>query len=151
MNKELTLRPVRLLLVEDNPDDVRLTRETLKECKMLVDLYHAEDGVEAMEFLRKEGKYAASPRPDLVIMDLNMPRKDGRETLAEMKSDPDLMRIPVVVFTVSDSEEDILKSYNLHANAYITKPIDLEQFSRVVKEIENFWFTVVNLPNGKTY
>jgi len=151
VNKELTLRPVRLLLVEDNPDDVRLTRETLKECKMLVDLYHAEDGVEAMEFLRKEGKYAASPRPDLVIMDLNMPRKDGRETLAEMKSDPDLMRIPVVVFTVSDSEEDILKSYNLHANAYITKPIDLEQFSRVVKEIENFWFTVVNLPNGKTY
>ena len=111
-------------------------------------MQHVKDGVEAMQYLRREGKFADAQRPDLVILDLNMPRKDGRETLEEIKTDPDLKRIPVVVLTISDSEEDILKTYNLHANAYITKPIDLEQFDRVVREIENFWFTIVKLPNG---
>ncbi|MCX5993177.1 MAG: response regulator [Chloroflexi bacterium] len=142
------LNPVRLLLVEDSPADARLTRESLKDCKVMVDLHHVRDGVEAMQYLRREGKFADAQRPDLVILDLNMPRKDGRETLEEIKSDPDLRRIPVVILTISDSEEDILKTYNLHANAYITKPIDLEQFSRVVHEIDNFWFTIVKLPNG---
>jgi CheY-like chemotaxis protein len=112
-------------------------------------MYHVADGEEAMQFLKNEGKYAGKPRPDLVVLDLNMPRKDGRETLAEIKSDPDLKRIPVVILTISDAEEDVVKSYDLHANAYVTKPIDLEQFTRIVKEIENFWFTVVKLPNGK--
>jgi chemotaxis family two-component system response regulator Rcp1 len=148
MNNIANLRPIRLLLVEDSPADVRLTRESLKDCKVLVDMQHAKDGVEAMQYLRREGKFADAQRPDLVILDLNMPRKDGRETLEEIKADPDLRRIPVVILTISESEEDILKTYNLHANAYITKPIDLEQFSRVVREIENFWFTVVKLPNG---
>lgn len=148
MNNRANLRPIRLLLVEDSPADARLTSESLKDCKVIVDMQHVKDGVEAMQYLRREGKFADAQRPDLVILDLNMPRKDGRETLEEIKTDPDLKRIPVVVLTISDSEEDILKTYNLHANAYITKPIDLEQFDRVVREIENFWFTIVKLPNG---
>ncbi len=148
MNNRANLRPIRLLLVEDSPADARLTRESLKDCKVMVDMQHVKDGVEAMQYLRREGKFADAQRPHLVILDLNMPRKDGRETLEDIKADPALKRIPVVVLTISDSEEDILRTYNLHANAYITKPIDLEQFDRVVREIENFWFTIVKLPNG---
>jgi chemotaxis family two-component system response regulator Rcp1 len=148
MNHRANLRPIRLLLVEDSPADARLTRESLKDCKVMVDMQHVKDGVDAMHYLRREGKFADAQRPDLVILDLNMPRKDGRETLEEIKADPDLRRIPVVILTISESEEDILRTYNLHANAFITKPIDLEQFSKVVHEIENFWFTIVKLPNG---
>jgi len=140
------LNPVEILLVEDNPADVRLTREALIEEKLHNNLSVVNDGVEAIAFLRKEGKYANSIRPDLILLDLNLPKKDGREVLKEIKSDENLKRIPVVVLTVSKAEEDILKSYNLHANCYITKPIDLHQFSRVVKSIKDFWLTIVKLP-----
>ena len=146
MNSQMRARPVQMLLVEDNPGDVRLTKETLKDAKLIVDLHVVEDGVEAMAFLRQEGKYASAPRPDLVLLDLNLPKKDGREVLAEIKQDPDLRRIPVVVLTISSAEEDILKSYNLHANAYVNKPLNLEQFAKITRAIEDFWFTVVKLP-----
>jgi len=150
MNAELMGKPVQILLVEDNPGDVRLTKETLRDAKVKINLRVVGDGVEAMAFLRQEGKYAGAPRPDIVLLDLNLPRKDGREVLAEMKQDPDFKRIPVVVLTTSYAEKDILKSYNLHANAYVTKPLDLEQFAKIVKAIEDFWFTIVKLPpNGK--
>jgi len=143
-------RAVQMLLVEDNLGDIRLTKETLRDAKVMVNLHVVGDGVEAMAFLRKEGKHANAPRPDLVLLDLNLPKKDGREVLAEMKQDPDLRRIPVVILTISNGQEDILKSYNLHANAYVTKPLNLEQFAKIVKAIEDFWFTVVKLPpNGK--
>ena len=135
-----------ILLVEDNPGDVRLTKEGLRDGKFVVDLHVANDGVEAMEFLRKEGKYEDAPRPDLILLDLNMPRKDGRETLEEIKSDENLKLIPVVILTTSNSESDILKSYGLHANSYITKPVDLDQFIHVIQAIESFWMTVVKLP-----
>jgi len=147
MSIQSEARPAEILLVEDNPGDVRLTIEALKESKMRNNLHVAEDGVEAMSFLRREGIYANSPRPDVVLLDLNLPRKDGREVLAEIKEDPDLKRIPVVVLTISKAEEDILRSYNLHANCYITKPIDLEQFMKVVKSTEDFWLTIVKLPS----
>jgi CheY-like chemotaxis protein len=150
MNMEKMGRAVQMLLVEDNLGDIRLTKETLKDAKVMVNLHVVGDGVEAMAFLRKEGKHANAPRPDLVLLDLNLPKKDGREVLAEMKQDPDLRRIPVVILTISNGQEDILKSYNLHANAYVTKPLNLEQFAKIVKAIEDFWFTVVKLPpNGK--
>jgi chemotaxis family two-component system response regulator Rcp1 len=150
MNNQMRAKPVQMLLVEDNPGDVRLTRETLKDAKLIVDLHVVGDGVEAMAFLHQEGKYASAPHPDLVLLDLNLPRKDGREVLAEIKRDPNLRRIPVVVLTISSAEEDILKSYNLHANAYVNKPLNLEQFAKITKAIEDFWFTVVKLPpNGK--
>jgi len=139
-------RPIEILLVEDNPGDARLIKEALKDFKIINDLHHVIDGVEALNFLRKKGKYANSPRPDLILLDLNLPKKDGREVLAEIKSDEDLKRIPVVILTISQSEEDILKSYNLHANCYITKPIDLNQFMKVVKSVEDFWLTIVELP-----
>ena len=139
-------RPIEILMVEDNPGDVRLAVEALKEGKVRNNFNAVTDGVEALAFLRREGPYAGSPRPDLVLLDLNLPRKNGREVLAEIKEDPDLRRIPVVILTVSQAEQDILKSYNLHANCYITKPVDLEQFLDVVKSIENFWLTVVKLP-----
>jgi CheY-like chemotaxis protein len=139
-------RPVEILLVEDNPGDVRLMQESFKESKVRNTLHVIRDGVEALAFLRGGGEYADAPRPDLVLLDLNLPKKDGREVLAEIKEDPDLKRIPVVVLTISKAEEDILKSYNLHANCYITKPIDLEQFLGVVKAIDEFWFTIVKLP-----
>jgi CheY-like chemotaxis protein len=139
-------RPIEILMVEDNPGDVRLTVEALKEAKVRNNLHTAEDGVEALAFLRREGRYAEAPRPDLVLLDLNLPKKNGREVLAEIKNDPDLRRIPVVILTVSQAEQDIVKSYNLHANCYITKPVDLDQFLEVVKSIENFWLTVVMLP-----
>lgn len=141
------LNPVEILLVEDNLADVRLTQEALKEEKLHNNLSVANDGVEALAFLRKEGKYAHAARPDLILLDLNLPKKDGREVLKEIKSDEKLRAIPVVVLTVSKAEEDVLKTYNLHANCYITKPIDLNQFSRVVKSINDFWLTIVRLPS----
>jgi len=142
-------RSIEILLVEDNPGDVRLTQEALKEAKVLNDLHVVEDGVEAMDFLRRERNYADAPRPDLILLDLNLPKKDGHEVLAEVKGDPDLRRIPVVVLTISQDEQDILKTYDLHANCYITKPVDLDQFLTVVKSIEDFWLTIVKLPpNG---
>jgi CheY-like chemotaxis protein len=142
-------RPVEILLVEDNPGDERLTREALKEGKVYNNLHWVKDGVEAMAFLRKEGNHRAAPRPDIVLLDLNLPRKDGREVLEEIKTDEDLKRIPVVVLTTSKAEEDVLRTYNLHANCYVTKPVDLEKFIVVVKSIDVFWLTIVTLPpNG---
>jgi chemotaxis family two-component system response regulator Rcp1 len=142
-------RPVEILLVEDNPGDERLTREALKEGKVYSNLYWAKDGVEAMQFLRREGKYAGAVRPDIVLLDLNLPKKDGREVLQEIKNDDALKRIPVVILTTSKAEEDVLRTYNLHANCYVTKPVDLEKFIVVVKSIDRFWLTVVTLPpNG---
>ena len=138
---------IQVLLVEDNPGDVRLTKEALKEGKLLNQLTVVGDGVEALSFLRKEGRYADALQPELILLDLNLPKKDGREVLAEIKADPNLRRIPVVVLTTSSSEEDILKIYDLHANCYITKPVDLEQFMGVVKSIEDFWVSVVKLPS----
>ena len=140
-------RPVNILLIEDNPGDVRLTREALKEGKVLNNLADVADGVEAMAYLRREGQHKEATRPDLILLDLNLPRKDGREVLAEIKGDPDLRRIPVVVLTTSSAEQDILKAYDLHANCYITKPVNLEQFIIVVKSIEEFWVAIVTLPS----
>jgi CheY-like chemotaxis protein len=139
-------KPLQILLVEDNPGDVRLTREALKDGKMYHQLSVAVDGVEAMAFLRHEGQYADAPRPDLILLDLNLPRKDGREVLTEIKADDHLKRIPVVVLTTSAAEHDILTSYDLHANCYITKPVDLDQFLKVVQWVEDFWLTIVRLP-----
>ncbi len=149
MSVEPSGEPIAILLVEDNPGDVRLTQEALKDGEMHNDMHVAEDGVEAMSFLRREGKYANAPRPDLVLLDLNMPKKDGREVLAEIKADKVLKGIPVVVLTTSRSEQDILKAYDLHANCYITKPVDLDHFIAVVKSIENFWLNIVKLPRRK--
>ncbi|MBM3155283.1 MAG: response regulator [Chloroflexi bacterium] len=143
---ESMVRPAEILLVEDNPGDVRLTQEALKDAKVLNHLHVAMDGIEALEFLRRQGKYAKAVRPDLILLDLNLPRKDGREVLAEIKEDADLKRIPVVILTVSKAEEDIIKTYNLHANCYITKPVDLDRFIEVVRAIENFWLVLVKLP-----
>ena len=140
------MNPIEILLVEDNPADVRLTQEALVEEKIHNNLNVVSDGVEAMAYLHGEGAYANALRPDLILLDLNLPRKDGREVLAEIKSDKNLKCIPVVVLTVSNAEADILKTYNLHANCYITKPLDLEQFSKVVKTIQDFWLTIVKLP-----
>jgi chemotaxis family two-component system response regulator Rcp1 len=138
--------PIEVLLVEDSPGDVRLTQEAFKDAKMHVNLRVAPDGAEAMAFLKREGSYADAPRPDLILLDLNLPRKDGREVLAEIKEDPSLKSIPVVILTTSKSDEDILKSYRLHANCYISKPVDLEGFLKVVQSIDNFWLSVVKLP-----
>jgi len=144
-----TAPPVEILLVEDNLGDARLTREALKEGKVYNNLHWVKDGVEAMEFLHKEGKHKGAPKPDIILLDLNLPKKDGREVLEEIKADDKLKRIPVVILTTSQAEEDVLKTYQLHANCYVTKPVDLEQFIKVVKSIDNFWLTVVTLPNGK--
>jgi chemotaxis family two-component system response regulator Rcp1 len=144
-----SIHPIEILLVEDNPGDSRLAKEALKDSKLKNNLYVAEDGIEAMNFLRQIGKYSNMPRPDLIILDLNLPKKDGREVLAEVKNDDNLKRIPVVILTISKAEEDIIKTYNLHANCYVTKPLDLDQFIKVVKSIEDFWLTIVKLPNGK--
>jgi len=141
--------PIEILLVEDNPGDARLAKEALKDSKLKNNLYIAEDGIEAMDFLNRKGKYSQMPRPDLILLDLNLPKKDGREVLAEVKSNDDFKRIPIVILTISRAEEDIFKTYNLHANCYVTKPLDLEQFMKVVKSIEDFWLTIVKLPNGK--
>ncbi len=146
MKQEAT--PIEILLVEDNPGDVRLTREALKEARVTNALHVAVDGVDAMAFLRGEPPHAGAPRPDIILLDLNLPRMDGREVLAAIKADPDLKRIPVVLLTTSADERDILTSYNLHANCYVTKPVDLHQFYRVIASIETFWLAVVKLPNG---
>ena len=141
--------PVEILLVEDNPGDVRLTREALREGKVYNNLHWAKDGVEALEFLRQEGKYAAAPRPDIILLDLNLPKKDGREVLESIKNDDRFKQIPVVILTTSEAEEDVLRSYALHANCYITKPVDLDKFIVVVQSIDRFWLTVVTLPPAK--
>ena len=149
MNNARTGKPVEILLVEDNLGDVRLTIEGLKEGKVNNNLYVVEDGVEAMAFLRREGKYSEAVRPDLILLDLNLPKKDGREVLTEIKADKNLRTIPVVVLTTSEAEQDIRNAYMLHANCYITKPVDLEQFISVVTSIEDFWFTIVKLPQSE--
>lgn len=141
---------IEILLVEDNPGDVRLTREVLKDGRIRNKLNVAEDGVEALAFLRREGAYADAPQQDLILLDLNLPKKDGREVLAEIKADPVLRRIPVVVLTMSAAEMDILTAYNLHANCYITKPVDLDQFTQVIRSIEDFWLAIVKLPREYT-
>ncbi len=142
------IKPVDILLVEDNLGDIRLTEEAFKAGKVLNNLFSVQDGVEALDFLRHSGKYAAVPRPDIILLDLNLPGMDGRELLAEIKTDPKLKRIPVVILTTSKTEEDIVRTYNLGANCYITKPVDMLQFIQVVKSIEDFLFTVVKLPDG---
>jgi chemotaxis family two-component system response regulator Rcp1 len=139
-------KPIEILLVEDSPSDAALTIEALKAGKIANRLTHVEDGVEAMDFLRRRGKYTEAARPDLIMLDLNLPRRDGRDVLAELKNDPDLKIIPIIVLTTSRSDKDILQSYQLNANCYITKPVDFDHFIEVVKSIENFWLTVVTLP-----
>lgn len=149
METTASIRPIDILLVEDNPGDIDLTREALGRGKLHNTLHVAQDGVAAMDFLGRVGKkYAAAPRPDLIILDLNLPKKDGRQVLAEIKADDDLKRIPVIILTTSGAEEDILKTYNLHANCFITKPIGFKQFLHVVQSIEEFWLSIVVLPNG---
>ena len=141
-------RPVEILLVEDNPGDERLTREALKEGKVYSNMHWVKDGVEAMQFLHREGKFSGAVRPDIILLDLNLPKKDGREVLEEIKSHPQLKSIPVVVLTTSKAEEDVLKTYGLHANCYVTKPVDLDKFINVVNSIDAFWLSVVTLPPG---
>jgi len=138
--------PIEILLAEDNPGDARLALEALKESKVRNNLYHVKDGVETLDFLYRRAGYAGMPRPDLILLDLNMPRKDGREVLEDIKNDGQLRLIPVVILTTSAAERDLVKSYGLHANAYIVKPLDLDQFIEVVQAIESFWFTIVKLP-----
>jgi CheY-like chemotaxis protein len=145
---ETLSRPIDILLVEDNPADVRLTVEALRDGKVRNRLHVARDGIEALSFLRNDGPYADAPSPDLILLDLNLPRKDGREVLDEIKRHPDWRRIPVVILTTSRAEEDILRSYELHANCYISKPVDLDSFLRIVKSIEEFWLEIVELPNS---
>jgi CheY-like chemotaxis protein len=139
--------PIDILLVEDDPGDVLMTREAFEHHKIRNALHVVSDGVEALEFLRREGRFADVPRPGLILLDLNLPRKDGRELLAEVKQDPRLRTIPVVVLTTSEAEEDIVRSYDLHANAYVTKPVDFDKFVEVVRKIDDFWVTVVQLPH----
>jgi chemotaxis family two-component system response regulator Rcp1 len=141
--------PIEVLLVEDSPGDVRLTQEAFRDAKVHINLHVASDGAEAMAFLERQGKYANAPRPDLILLDLNLPKKDGREVLAELKESPDLKSIPVVILTTSASETDIQGSYQHHANCYITKPVDLEGFLKVVSSIDSFWLSVVQLPRRK--
>jgi CheY-like chemotaxis protein len=141
--------PVEILLVEDNPGDYRLTQEALHEGKVYNNLHWAKDGVEALDFLHHRGKHAAAPRPDIILLDLNLPKKDGREVLAEIKEDTDLKSIPVVILTTSKAEEDVLRSYDLHANCYVTKPVDLDKFIVVVQSIDRFWLTIATLPPGR--
>ncbi len=146
MKEKNKFKAVEILLIEDNPGDVRLTLEALKESKIINNLQVVDDGIEALSYLKKEGIYKDKPRPDLIILDLNLPKKDGREVLAEIKSDVLLKQIPIVILTTSEAEEDIIKSYELHANCYITKPVNMEQFIKVVKSVGEFWFSIVILP-----
>lgn len=139
-------RPIEILLVEDSPADVLITREAFEEAKLLNTLHVVEDGVQALEFLRRQGPYAEAPRPDLILLDLNLPRKNGREVLAEIKVDPQLKSIPVVILTTSSADEDILKAYDLHANCYVIKPVGFDNFFKAVQSIQDFWFSVVALP-----
>jgi CheY-like chemotaxis protein len=141
-------RPIEILLVEDDPGDTLITTEALQQSKVINNLNSVVNGEEALAYLRREGDYADAVRPDLVLLDLNLPRRDGREVLAEVKADDDLRRIPIVVLTTSQAEEDIVRSYDLHANAYVTKPVDFERFVDVVRSIDEFYFTIVRLPNG---
>lgn len=140
-------RPAEILLVEDSPTDALLTREALKFAKLKINLHHVEDGAEAMAFVRKSGKFQTAPRPDIVLLDLKLPKKDGHEVLREIKADADLNSIPVVVLTTSQHEADVLTAYNAHANCYIVKPVDFSKFVNIVQSIENFWFTIVVLPS----
>jgi len=148
MNIDSLGRPANFLLVEDNPGDVRLTQEALKSHKVQNNLYVVNDGEEAMAFLRKQGKYKDAPRPDIILLDLNLPKKDGREVLAEIKSEPSLKTIPVVIISSSEAEQDIIKSYDLNANCYVTKPVNFDQFIKVVQSINDFWLTIVKLPSN---
>jgi two-component system, chemotaxis family, response regulator Rcp1 len=150
MSEEAAPRVCEILLVEDNPADARLTREALSESQMLNRLHHVKDGIEALQFLRREEAFPDAPTPDVMLLDLNLPRKDGRQVLSEMKQDPRLRMIPVVILTTSEAESDIVKSYELHANCYITKPVDLEKFINIVRSIESFWLAIVTLPNRPT-
>jgi two-component system, chemotaxis family, response regulator Rcp1 len=140
------LKHVEILLVEDSPSDVLMTKEALDEARLINTIHVAEDGVEAMQFLRKEGKFSSAPRPDLILLDLNLPRMNGREVLAEIKADELLKNIPVVVLTTSRAEEDVLRAYNLHANCYVIKPVEFDNFVKAVQSIRQFWFSVVTLP-----
>lgn len=146
MNRINSSSAIQILLVEDNPGDARLAKEALKDSKLLNDLHHVIDGEQAVQFLRKEGEYKDAVRPDIVLLDLNLPRKDGREVLADIKSDPDLKTIPVVVLTTSEAEKDIMQSYELHANCYITKPVDLDKFLEIIDSMQEFWLSIVRLP-----
>ncbi len=146
MPRNEKLGPIEILLVDDNPGDIRLTQESLKESKVLNNIHIVEDGMEALEFLKKEGKFKNVITPDIVLLDLNLPKRNGREVLAEIKEDDFLKKIPVVILTMSRAEDDILKSYALHANCYITKPVDMDQFIKIVRSIESFWFSIVRLP-----
>jgi len=148
MREQFEATPVNILLVEDSEGDARLTKEVMRDSKIRNTIHHVLDGVEAMAFLHKQGKYAQVPRPDLILLDLNLPRKDGREVLAEIKKEKKFLQIPIVIMTVSDDEADVLKTYDLHANCYIVKPIGLIQFLKVVRSIEDFWLTIVKLPSG---
>lgn len=150
MKRTKSEQPIDILLVEDNPAEVELARMAMADSKILNTLHVAPDGIEAMDWLRRKGKYASAPRPDLVLLDLNLPKKDGRELIAEIKADKDLKRIPVVILTMSKDEADIVNCYNHHANCFITKPIDLNQFLEVVKNIEDFWLSIVKLPPKET-
>ncbi len=146
---ETICEAVEILLVEDNPGDVRLIQEVLRDGKVRNNMSVTKDGVDAISFLHQTGEYSGAPRPDIILLDLNLPKKDGREVLADIKADPDLKNIPVVVLTTSSAEQDIFRSYDLHANCYITKPVDLDQFIRVIRSIEDFWLTIVKLPRGE--
>jgi len=146
MNGRLNREPLKILLVEDSPSDIDLTKEALDEGKVIHELFVVEDGVAAMQFLNREGVYADVPRPDLVLLDLNLPQKDGREVLAEIKTTPKLKRLPVIVLTTSAAEEDVCSTYEHHANCYITKPVDVEEFIRVVRSLGEFWLSFVRLP-----
>jgi two-component system, chemotaxis family, response regulator Rcp1 len=146
MSNSMCAKRIEILLVEDNPADVRLTTEVLKDAKLSNTIHVARDGVEALQYLRREGSFGNVPCPDMILLDLNLPRLDGRDVLVQIKSDPVLKRIPVVILTTSDAEQDIMRSYELHANCYITKPVDLDQFIKVVQSIEDFWFSIVKLP-----
>lgn len=146
MSSMISIQPVKILLVEDNEGDIRLTREALKEGKVHNDLYITRDGIDALKFLNKHERYKDVPRPDLILLDLNLPKMDGRELLEKIKEDASLRRIPVVILTTSEDEADIIRSYELHANCYITKPVNMEQFIGVVRSVEDFWFSIVRLP-----
>jgi chemotaxis family two-component system response regulator Rcp1 len=148
MNDEIAAKPVNILMVEDNPTDVLIAREGFSTAKMLNTLHVADDGIEALEYLNQRGKYVGAARPDLIVLDLNMPRRNGHEVLAEIKGDDNLKDIPVVILTTSKSREDITRAYGLHANCYISKPVDFDEFTRVVQTIQDFWFSVVTLPAG---
>lgn len=147
--QEKIARPIDILLVEDNPGDVRLTKEALHAGKVYSNLHWARDGADALEFLRRQGKHAGAPRPDIILLDLNLPKKDGREVLSTIKSDDAFKLIPVVILTTSSAEEDVLRSYELHANCFVTKPVDLDKFLQVIKSIDQFWLTIVTLPSAK--